>query len=102
MEAEKVIRRVGIVGQGRFLALGTPAELERDSTPDARGTVVPPGHPPQLPAGITPWKRSDDFWSLLIDHDDAPELLAKLDFSTITDIRLYSATLEDLYIHYVS
>lgn len=51
---------------------------------------------------MTPRRRTEDTWWLLVDHHDLPELLAKLDFTTVTDIRLHSATLEDLYLHHVS
>ncbi|GAA3126926.1 ABC transporter ATP-binding protein [Streptosporangium carneum] len=103
VEAEKVIKRVGIVQRGRFTALGTPAELKSATALKLHVELsFLPGDPPELPPGMTPWKTADDSWALTVDRGDAQELLAKLDFAKITDIRLYSATLEDLYLHYVS
>lgn len=103
IEAEKVIERVGIMREGRFLALGRPADLKRSVSPHKHVVLsFTPGNPPTLPAGMTPWRRTEDTWWLRVDHHEVPELLAKLDFTTVTDIRLHSATLEDLYLHYVA
>ncbi|GII62126.1 ABC transporter ATP-binding protein [Sphaerisporangium krabiense] len=103
VEAEKVIQRVGIVQRGRFTALGTPRELKKTIALQVRVELAfEPGDPPGLPAGMAPWREGPDFLSLMVDHADTPELLANLDFSKVTDIRLHSATLEDLYLHYAS
>ncbi|SDH95679.1 ABC-2 type transport system ATP-binding protein/ABC-2 type transport system permease protein [Sinosporangium album] len=103
VEAEKAIQRVGIVQRGRFTALGTPGELKSRVALQVHVDLsFTPGSPPRLPAGITPWKSAPDSWSLRVDPDAVPALMAALDFADITDIRLSSATLEDLYLHYVS
>jgi len=103
IEAEKVIQRVGIMREGRFVALGRPADLKKSvSLRKHVELTFEPGDPPALPAGMTPWRRTEDTWWLTVDHHEVPELLGKLDFTTVTDIRLHSATLEDLYLHYVA
>ncbi|GGM76502.1 ABC transporter ATP-binding protein [Thermopolyspora flexuosa] len=103
IEAERVIERVGIMREGRFVALGRPSDLKRAISPRRHVALsFLPGKEPALPDGIVPWRRTEDTWWLTVDHGRVPELLAALDFTTVTDIRLHSATLEDLYLHYVS
>jgi ABC-2 type transport system ATP-binding protein len=55
-----------------------------------------------LPFGVVPQEEPDGSWLLMLDRDEAAELLGKLDLRKITDIRMTSTTLEDLYLHYAS
>ncbi|WP_434444258.1 ABC transporter ATP-binding protein [Lentzea sp. E54] len=103
VEAEKAIQRVGIVQRGRFTALGTPAQLKAEIAQKLKVHLAfPPDDPPALPFGVVPQEESDGSWLLMLDRDEAAELLGKLDLRKITDIRMTSTTLEDLYLHYAS
>ncbi|MEU5693273.1 ABC transporter ATP-binding protein [Actinosynnema sp. NPDC020468] len=103
VEAEKAIQRVGIVQRGRFTALGTPARLKAEIAQKLKVHLAfPPDDPPELPYGVVPQERSAGTWLLMLDRDEAGELLGKLDLRKITDIRMTSTTLEDLYLHYAS
>ena len=103
VEAEKAIQRVGIVQRGRFTALGTPAQLKTAIAQKLKVHLTfPPDDPPVLPFGVVPQEESEGSSLLMLDRDEAAELLGKLDLRKITDIRMTSTTLEDLYLHYAS
>jgi ABC-type multidrug transport system ATPase subunit len=112
IEAEKVITRVGIMRDGELVAVGRPSDLKRAIdrklrpelfiAPDALASSglrdAPPGLPPHLPRHrIQPGR-----WLVLLEWDEATTVLNELDMERVEDFRLYSATLEDLYIHYAS
>ncbi|AHH18292.1 putative ABC transporter, ATP-binding protein [Nocardia nova SH22a] len=103
VEAEKVIQRVGIVQRGSFTALGTPAQLKSEIAQKLRVEVrFEPTNPPSLPCDIAPQEKEDGYWLFMLDRDDATMLLAHMEFHKVSDLRLNSTTLEDLYIHYAS
>ncbi|GAA3865638.1 ABC transporter ATP-binding protein [Saccharothrix violaceirubra] len=103
VEAEKAIQRVGIVQKGRFTALGTPAELKAGIALKLKVELsFPPDLPPSLPVGVVPQEKDSGTWHLVLDRREAAELLAVLDLGRVSDIRLTSTTLEDLYLHYAS
>lgn len=103
VEAEKVIQRVGIVQRGSFTALGTPAQLKSEIAQKLRVEVrFEPTNPPSLPYDIAPQEKEDGYWLFMLDRDDATMLLAHMEFHKVSDLRLNSTTLEDLYIHYAS
>jgi ABC-2 type transport system ATP-binding protein len=103
LEAEKVIQRVGIMRQGRLLAVGRPGTLKADLNRQLRLEIVfTPGDPPLLPDGIhhaNPHEIAPGRWQLLIERDAAPAYLEALNHAArIEDFRLSTATLEDLYL----
>lgn len=101
LEAEKIIQRVGILYQGRLVALGRPSDLKKQIDQQLRLELFFTGdNVPALPAGLTPHVLADGRWLLYIARDQVETLLAALDFQQLDDFRLYSATLEDLYLHY--
>jgi ABC-2 type transport system ATP-binding protein len=103
IEAEKIIQRVGIMREGRLVALGKPEELKRGIAQQLRLELFfAPDQPPQLPAGLTPLALDAGRWLLSVDRREAGSLLQQLDLAQIQDVRLYSATLEDLYLHYAN
>lgn len=103
VEAEKAIGRVGIMRGGRFTALGTPAQLKDGIALKLKVELeFPPHSPPKLPKDVIPHEKAEGVWQLVLDRDEAARLLAGLDLHAITDIRMTSTTLEDLYLHYVS
>lgn len=107
IEAEKVIQRVGIMRGGVLAAVGSPVELKRAVDQTLRLELVfSPGCEPDLPAGLTPHTVQPGRWMVAIERRDAAAVLAavqtQLDLGRIDDFRLYSATLEDLYLYYAN
>ncbi len=101
IEAEKIIQRVGIMHQGRLVALGRPSALKTRLDRKLRLELFfQPGRQPCLPGGLSPQLIDPGRWLLYIDREDSGMVLNKLNMDEIDDFRLYSATLEDLYLHY--
>jgi ABC-2 type transport system ATP-binding protein len=103
IEAEKIIQRVGIMREGRLLAVGRPGALKADLNRQLRLEIVfTPGDPPSLPDGkyhAAPREIAPGRWQMLIDRDAAPAYLEALNHTAgIEDFRLSTATLEDLYL----
>lgn len=118
IEAEKVIERVGIMRDGELVAVGRPSDLKRaidrklrlelfvapdaslshSDARDASSSDALPSLPPELPRHqIQPGR-----WLVLLEWKEATAVLNALDMERVEDFRLYSATLEDLYVHYAS
>lgn len=103
VEAEKVIERVGILRDGELVAVGRPSGLKQDIDRKLRLEVLSaPDQAPPLPAGVHASEVQPGRWVALLERKAAMGVLSALDLSQIDDFRLYSATLEDLYIHYVT
>lgn len=103
LEAEKVVQRVGIMKAGQLVALGRPADLKRQLGEKLRlALFFAPGQPPTLPPNLVYSEVQAGQWLLPLDWTQATAVLAKLNPAQIDDFRLYSATLEDLYLHYAN
>ncbi|MEM8859076.1 MAG: ABC transporter ATP-binding protein [Chloroflexota bacterium] len=101
VEAEKIIQRVGIMRSGSLLALGRPQALKKVIDHSLRlDLFFDPDQPPQVPAGLNQVMQQDGHWRYLVDWDEAPKLMNKLNLDQIDDFRLNSASLEDLYLYY--
>lgn len=101
VEAEKVIHRVAIMRDGRIVALGRPAELKQEI--DNKFRLELTGNSASL--GTLPvtarWTEPDPGrWVAVFDKEDICAIMASIDVHQFEDIRLGSATLEDLYLHY--
>jgi hypothetical protein len=84
-------------------ALGSPAELKRSVDRMLRLELTfPPERPPDLPAGLTPQAIQPGRWQVRIEWGAAAAVLDRLDLAQLDDFRLYSVTLEDLYLHYAA
>lgn len=102
IEAEKVIERVGIMRQGQLLAVGRPSDLKQSLDQKLRLELFfNPTTPPALPTGLPVQALSPGRWLVLLQREQASVVLETLAWENIDDFRLYSATLEDLYLHYV-
>jgi ABC-2 type transport system ATP-binding protein len=103
IEAEKVIERVGIMRDGELVAVGRPSDLKRAIDQKLRLELFTAPEltldlPPEMPRRqIQPGR-----WLILLEWNQATAVLDALDMERIDDFRLYSATLEDLYVHYAS
>ena len=103
VEAEKVIEQVGILRDGELVALGRPSELKRTVDRKLRlELVVSPERAAPFPAGLSATEVQPGRWVTLLEREEAMGVLNRLDLSQIDDFRLYSATLEDLYVHYAT
>jgi ABC-type multidrug transport system ATPase subunit len=103
VEAEKVIQRVGIMRGGELVAVGRPSELKRQIDQKLRLELffTPPSKP-HLPAGLSYHEVQVGHWLASLDWGEATAVLTQLNLAQIDDFRLYSATLEDLYLHYAN
>jgi ABC-2 type transport system ATP-binding protein len=103
LEAEKIIQRVGIMHLGRLVALGKPSELKAQVDNQLRLELFfPPESPPRLPSGWQPYSITPGRWLVYLDRQEAAGAIGQLDLNGLDDFRLYSATLEDLYLHYAN
>lgn len=101
IEAEKVIQRVGIMRDGRLVANGRPSELKQAVDQKLRLELFfTPGREPNVPTHLPKHVVQVGHWLLLLDWEEGTAVLNQLDLNQIDDFRLYTATLEDLYLHY--
>ncbi|WP_315791707.1 ABC transporter ATP-binding protein [Fischerella sp. JS2] len=103
IEAEKAIQRVGIMRAGELVAVGRPSELKQQVDRMLRLELFfAPETPPSLPPHLIPIALEPGHWQLLLEWNQVNPALNSLNLEMLDDFRLYSATLEDLYLHYAS
>jgi ABC-type multidrug transport system ATPase subunit len=103
IEAEKVIQRVGIMRAGELVAVGSPSTLKKSVDRKLRLELLfTPGAPPSLPPGLVPYPVQAGRWIVYLDRAEVTSVLEHMDLDQVDDFRLYSATLEDLYVHYAT
>lgn len=103
IEAEKVIQRVGIMRAGELVAVGRPSELKQIVDQKLRLELFfPVETPPKLPPGLTGYPLESGHWLVLLEWIQVTAVLNSLNLNQIDDFRLYSATLEDLYLYYAT
>ena len=103
IEAEKVIRRVGIMRDGELVVVGRPSELKREVDQKLRLEMfLSPDVTPALPNGLTGHQVQPGRWLAWLDRSQVGTVLNDLNIDQLDDFRLYSATLEDLYVYYTS
>jgi ABC-2 type transport system ATP-binding protein len=103
IEAEKVIQRVGIMREGRLVAVGRPSALKQSIDQKLRLELFfSPETPPSLPPDLTHRQLEAGRWLVLLEREQVMPVLNRLNLDQIDDFRLQSATLEDLYLHYVT
>lgn len=101
IEAEKIIQRVGIMWQGRLVAMGRPSVLKQEIAQQLRLELfVAEGSRPQLPPHLQFHELDRGRWLVYLRRDEVNHTLNSLNLNEIDDFRLYSVTLEDLYLHY--
>lgn len=103
IEAEKIIQRVGILRAGALVAVGRPSVLKKQVDQQLRLELFfPPQLPPQLPAHLSHRQLQPGRWLAWVERSEVGPLLNGLNLEQLDDFRLYSATLEDLYVHYAN
>lgn len=101
IEAEKIIQRVAIMRDGRIVGLGKPSQLKQQLDNQLRLELFfSPDAPPALPPPLQPHALEPGRWLVLLDSDQVTAVMNTLDLNCLDDFRLYSATLEDLYLYY--
>lgn len=101
IEAEKIIQRVGILHNGELVALGRPSDLKQRVDNQLRLELFfQPEHSPTLPSYLSYTQLEAGHWLVLLKRDQVSATLDSLRIEQIDDFRLYSTTLEDLYLHY--
>jgi ABC-type multidrug transport system ATPase subunit len=103
VEAEKIIQRVGIMRDGALVAVGRPSELKQIVDQKLRLELFfQPETPPCLPPDLICHQREAGRWLVLLEWRQVTDVLARLNLEQLDDFRLYSATLEDLYLYYAN
>jgi ABC-2 type transport system ATP-binding protein len=103
VEAEKVIDRVAIMRHGRVVAVGRPRDLKAKVDDRFRLDLTgDPLAPPTLPPALSWTELEPGRWRAMLAKADVGPILAAVDAHQFDDVRLASATLEDLYLHYAS
>ncbi|MGI2902040.1 ABC transporter ATP-binding protein [Tolypothrix sp. VBCCA 56010] len=103
IEAEKAIQRVGIMVSGELVAVGRPSELKAKIDRILRLELFfSPENPPTLPSDLNYHFLEPGHWQVLLQWQQVTSTLNHLNLEQIDDFRLYSATLEDLYLHYAT
>jgi len=103
IEAEKIIQRVGIMRGGQLVALGRPATLKHALDQKLRLELFfTPDRPPRLPDDLPRHELEPGRWLVLLDKQRMLALVNSLPLDDLDDFRVYSATLEDLYLHYAT
>lgn len=101
IEAEKIIQRVAIMRDGRIVALGRPGQLKQQIDRQLRLELFfSPALPPSLPPECKHHAVEPGRWLVMLDSEQVAAVMNCLDIAGLDDFRLYSATLEDLYLHY--
>ncbi len=102
IEAEKIIERVGILHQGELVVTGAPHDLKRNFNNKLRLEIAfEPGQAPELPATIALQKLTATRWQIYLEAYQVGPVMELLAIEQLTDMKLSSATLEDLYFHFV-
>ena len=103
IEAEKIIERVGIMRAGKLVALGKPGQLKKQIADKLRlDLFCEADQLPALPPHLTVQPVQVNHWRLALDWDDVEAVMGVLKSAEIDDLRLTTATLEDLYLHYAT
>lgn len=106
-EADRLCRRIGIIDNGRIVALDTPDHLKRLIGGDVV-TVTSKDYPQDISDLSIPWiekmERYDGFFSIALhDVEDHLSDLMKMLISSgisITSVSIHKPTLEDVFLHY--
>jgi hypothetical protein len=89
--------------EGELVAVGRPSELKKEVDRKLRLELFcEPEMVPRLPAGLEVHALGPGRWIAWVGRNEVEQVLVHLDVEQLDDFRLYSATLEDLYVHYAT
>lgn len=105
-EADHACDRVGIIDQGRLVAVDTPVALKHQSAPDVISVRIPGIYTPISGDFFTPLGKNGDVYSFaaedgLVALPQLKELLERAG-NTITGVSLRSATLDDVFLQRIN
>ncbi|MCX5387339.1 ABC transporter ATP-binding protein [Streptomyces sp. NBC_00083] len=102
VEAEQVIERVGILKEGRLVALGAPAELKSSLLRSQIRLSITLGDTQRhgLPDYVRVQSEHRGKVVALVDSADLPSLTKDVDLTVFPAFTLHTATLEDVYVSY--
>lgn len=101
LEAEQVIERVGILREGRLVAVGRPAELKSGLAKTLSvHLTLREGMAAELPGYLLVQSRHRGKVVAQVSRTDAARLTADLDLDEVLEFRLQSKTLEEVYFEY--
>lgn len=106
LEAERVIQRVGIIDQGRLVALGTPGELKALVDQRVRLELLfkeeGADWAPLLSTLGEARAMTQHHWTVLCQRENArsviDRLLSEISLDRLDDFRILTPTLEDVYL----
>lgn len=101
IEAEQVIERVGILKEGRLVALGAPAELKTTLHSQVRLSITL-GNTQRhgLPGYVRVQSEHRGKVVALVESADLPHLTKDVDLTQFPEFTMQTATLEDVYVSY--
>lgn len=103
IEAERTIQRVGIMREGKLVALGKPADLKKVLDQKLRLELFfSMAQTPKLPDDLAGQEVQPGRWLGWVEQNQVNGILNQLHLDQIDDFRLVSPTLEDLYVHYAT
>jgi ABC-2 type transport system ATP-binding protein len=101
LEAEQVIERVGILREGRLVAVGRPAELKSGLAKTLSvHLTLRDGMSAELPDYFLVQSRHRGKVVAQISRTDVARLTSDLDLDEFLEFRLQSKTLEEVYFEY--
>ncbi|MBV2155426.1 ABC transporter ATP-binding protein, partial [Kitasatospora sp. SUK 42] len=101
IEAEQVIERVGILKEGRLVALGAPAELKSSLRSQVRLSItLDDTQIHGLPDYVRVESEHHGKVVAFVDSVDLAHLTKDVDLSRFPEFTMHTATLEDVYVSY--
>jgi len=105
-EADHACDRVGIIDQGRLVAVDTPAALRHQSAPDVISVRISGDYHPVSGELFTPIGRDGEVWNFATGDGltALPQLKEQLEKAgnTIKGVSLRSATLDDVFLQQIT
>ncbi len=103
VEAEKLIKRIAIMHEGRLVGIGKPSELKKQLGNNLRIELrFLPEFAPVAQPGFRFELKRPDHWIFTAGWSETVALLDSLSPDQLESLRVHSPTLEDLYLHYVT
>ncbi len=96
LEAEQVLQRVGVMKQGRVVALGSPRELKKAVPGLIRVRFLRDGAVP-LPTYLSEQDPGGPYVEGYLTPGEFRVFAADVEIADLTDLTITSATLEDVY-----
>lgn len=100
VEAEKIVKRVGVINYGEVVALGNPVELKKCFVDQLRLEICGELKHDTLPFEVDSVQKRNGNLILFFKKENIERIMEYIDFHLIEDFTLGTPTLEDLYFYY--